>query len=69
MGGLWSPGRDSTWMLAVAILALGVSVLIGRYDGHAVQFVAGFFLGVSLGVSLGISLLCLLGASRRQPIS
>lgn len=52
MRALGGPGRDRTWLLAVAILSLGASTLIGRHQGRVIDFVAGFFLGLSLAVSV-----------------
>jgi hypothetical protein len=49
---LVSPGRDHTWLLAFATLSLGASVWFGRYQGHAISFIAGFFLGLSLAISV-----------------
>ncbi len=52
MRALCGPGRDLTWLLAVATLSLGVSVVTGRYHGHVIDFVSGFFLGLSLAVAV-----------------
>ena len=52
MRALFGRDRDLTWVLAVAILSLGASILIGRHHGQVVDFVAGFFLGVALALSV-----------------
>jgi hypothetical protein len=40
-------------MLALAMLSLCGAVWTGRYDSHASNFLAGFFLGVALAVCVG----------------
>ncbi len=52
MRALFGPDRDLTWGLAVAIISLGLSVVIGRHQGHLADFASGLFLGLSLSLSV-----------------
>lgn len=66
MRALLSPGRDLTWLHAVATLSLCVSLLTGRYQGHTTDFISGFFLGLSLALCL-FYLVVLAVRPRRAP--
>jgi hypothetical protein len=52
MRALLGHDRHVTWLLGVATLCLGLSVLAGRYHGRATDFIAGFFLGLSLTLNV-----------------
>ncbi len=51
MSSLFSSDRGRTWLLAAAILSVGVSVAVGRLHGDVADFVAGFFLGISIALA------------------